>query len=93
MPSLGGPELLIIAVVVLIVFGAGRLPNVLGQLGKGVRDFRASAEGKDEPAAPVSSAEDPAPAKTERSCAGCGKAISRDAQFCPHCGSAVRRLD
>ena len=40
MPSLGGPELIIILVVVLIVFGAGRLPDVFGQLGKGIRSFR-----------------------------------------------------
>ena len=40
MPSLGGPELIVILVVVLIVFGAGRLPEVFGQLGKGVRSFR-----------------------------------------------------
>ena len=29
-----------ILVVVLIVFGAGRLPDVFGQLGKGIRSFR-----------------------------------------------------
>src|SRR6266550_1740494 len=40
MPSIGGPELLLILAVVLIVFGAGKLPDVLGQLGKGVRSFR-----------------------------------------------------
>jgi len=34
MPSIGGPELLLILAVVLIVFGAGKLPDVLGQLGK-----------------------------------------------------------
>ena len=40
MPSIGGPELIFILVIVLIVFGAGKLPTVLGQLGKGVRTFR-----------------------------------------------------
>jgi sec-independent protein translocase protein TatA len=38
--NLGGPELIFILVIVLIVFGAGRLPDVLGQLGRGVRAFR-----------------------------------------------------
>ncbi len=50
MPSLGGPELIVILVVVLIVFGAGRLPDVFGQLGKGIRSFReesAAEPGKD----------------------------------------------
>jgi sec-independent protein translocase protein TatA len=38
--NLGGGELVFILVIVLIVFGAGKLPEVLGQLGKGVRTFR-----------------------------------------------------
>jgi sec-independent protein translocase protein TatA len=38
--NLGGPELVFVLVIVLIVFGAGKLPEVLGQLGKGVRTFR-----------------------------------------------------
>ena len=38
--NLGGGELVFILVIVLIVFGAGKLPDVLGQLGKGVRTFR-----------------------------------------------------
>ena len=38
--NIGGPELIFVLVIVLIVFGAGRLPEVLGQLGKGVKTFR-----------------------------------------------------
>lgn len=38
--NIGGPELIFILVIVLIVFGAGKLPEVLGQLGKGVKTFR-----------------------------------------------------
>lgn len=41
--NLGGPEVIIILVIVLIVFGAGRLPEVLGQMGRGVRTFREEA--------------------------------------------------
>ncbi len=36
----GGSELAIILVIVLIVFGAGKFPDVLGQLGRGVRTMR-----------------------------------------------------
>ena len=32
MPNIGGPELILVLAVVLIVFGAGKLPDVLGQL-------------------------------------------------------------
>lgn len=45
--GLGAPELIIILVIVLVVFGAGKLPQVLGSLGKGVREFRDASEGRD----------------------------------------------
>ena len=44
---LHGWELLIIVVVVLIVFGVGKLPQTLGSLGKGIRSFRKEASGED----------------------------------------------
>lgn len=34
-------HILIVLVVVLIVFGAGRLPQVMGDLGKGIKSFKA----------------------------------------------------
>lgn len=52
MPNIGGPELIFLLVIVLIVFGAGKLPDVFGQLGKGVRSFRDESS-TDKPAAPA----------------------------------------
>lgn len=49
MPNIGGPELIFLLVIVLIVFGAGKLPDVFGQLGRGVRSFRDEAN-SDKPA-------------------------------------------
>jgi len=40
LPTLGVPELLIILVIVLIFFGAGKLPAVGRSLGKGLRSFK-----------------------------------------------------
>lgn len=51
--NIGGPELIFILVIVLIVFGAGKLPEVLGQLGKGVRTFREESTPDNKPAAPT----------------------------------------
>ena len=51
MPRIGPlslPELLIILVIVLIIFGAGRLPEIGGALGKGIRSFRRGQSGEDE---------------------------------------------
>ncbi len=40
MGSLGAPELLLIALIALIVFGTGRLPDLGRGLGEGIRNFR-----------------------------------------------------
>ena len=58
--NLGGPELIFLLIIVLIVFGAGRLPEVFGQLGRGVRTFREEAS-NDKPAATTTT-----PATTEQ---------------------------
>jgi sec-independent protein translocase protein TatA len=38
--DIGAPELVIVLVIVLIVFGVGRLPEIGGALGKSIREFR-----------------------------------------------------
>ncbi len=43
--SFGWPEALIILTVVVIVFGVGKLPQVGGALGKGIREFRRGQTG------------------------------------------------
>ena len=45
---LGMTELLLILVVVLLIFGASRLPGVGSALGKGIRSFKTSVTGEDE---------------------------------------------
>ena len=40
MGSIGMPELLLIALVVIIVFGGGKLPQLGRGLGEGIRNFR-----------------------------------------------------
>lgn len=49
MPSLGPTELILILVIVLIIFGAGRLPQIGSALGRGIREFREAAEDKQAP--------------------------------------------
>lgn len=38
--SIGMPELLVILVIVLIIFGAGKLPEIGSAIGKGIRNFK-----------------------------------------------------
>jgi sec-independent protein translocase protein TatA len=46
--GIGMPELLIILVIILIIFGAGKLPEIGKGLGKGIRNFRKATSGTDE---------------------------------------------
>ena len=42
--GLGMPELLIILVIVVIVFGAGKLPEIGAGIGKGIKNFKESTK-------------------------------------------------
>ena len=56
------PELLILLVVLLLVFGAKRLPEMGRSLGKGMREFKDGVSGVDEPVQTT-----PTPTKVELS--------------------------
>ncbi|MCA9847956.1 MAG: twin-arginine translocase TatA/TatE family subunit [Dehalococcoidia bacterium] len=46
--SLGWQELLIILVILALLFGASRVADLGGALGKGIREFRSEARGDDD---------------------------------------------
>jgi TatA/E family protein of Tat protein translocase len=71
-------HLIVILVIVLIVFGPGKLTEIGGQLGKSVREFREVSEGK---------ASSPS---ESRHCTRCGAGISPEAAFCSSCGATVQ---
>ena len=48
--GLGAPELIVILVVALLVFGPGKLPEIGGALGKGIKDFKKAIENKSDDA-------------------------------------------
>ena len=48
MAGLGWQELTIILVIVIIIFGAGKLPEIGGALGKGIKEFKTNSEGDPE---------------------------------------------
>jgi len=44
----GIPEMLIILVIVTMIFGVGRLPELGGAFGKSIRNFRKASEGRED---------------------------------------------
>lgn len=48
MPQLGPLELIIILVIVVLLFGVGRIGKISGELGSGIRAFREGLKGDEE---------------------------------------------
>ena len=48
MLDVGVPELLIVLVIVVLLFGPGRIARTLGELGKGIRSFKESVSSEEE---------------------------------------------
>ena len=46
--GIGMPELLVVLVIVLIIFGAGKLPEIGGAIGKGIKNFKKSVHEDEE---------------------------------------------
>lgn len=84
MPDIGVPELLIVAVIVLLLFGPSKAADVGGALGKSIRAFR-QASREDDPAPPLM-ARSPEPAGA---CPACNTQTQADQKFCTGCGGPV----
>ena len=61
MPNLGTPELIIIAVVVLVLFGSKKLPEAARSVGRSLRILKSETKGlRDDEASPALAAAPPA---------------------------------
>ena len=83
MAGLGFPELVVICIIALLVFGPKKLPDAGKALGQAIRGFRASMESKDE----VQTGVKAVPAHAN--CPSCGKPVESTAAFCAYCGHAL----
>jgi sec-independent protein translocase protein TatA len=99
---MGAPELLIIAVIVLLVFGSSKLGDVGGAVGRSIREFRkAAGEDADTPSVSASIIPTPSLAPPARDaqlqsvdgvgrfCAECGNGIAEGQKFCSRCGTRI----
>ena len=89
--GLGSQELLVILVIVLILFGANRLPQLARSLGSSLKEFK---KGIDEGQAKEASVRPPnaergASPSSERICGQCKNALASDWTHCPRCGTAA----
>ncbi len=47
--GLGMPELLVILVIIVIIFGAGKLPEIGSGIGRGIKNFKDATKKNDDP--------------------------------------------
>ncbi len=101
--GLGPMELVIILLVLVMLFGATRLADLGGSLGKGIKEFRTAIKDEDEPAATAKAATNPAangaaaaapaPGGVETvqavKCPSCGALNTVGSKHCNQCGSSI----
>jgi sec-independent protein translocase protein TatA len=85
---LGSQDLIVGLVVVLVLFGAKKLPELAGSIGKSMKEFKKGVSGTadEEPAKAVGPSTAPAPATK---CASCEAPLDPTWQHCPRCGTAA----
>jgi sec-independent protein translocase protein TatA len=76
--GLGMPELLVILLIALVVFGASKLPQIGSSLGSAIREFKKSIDSTPTEAPPT--------AAEEAVCTQCRRRLQDDWLACPHCG-------
>jgi sec-independent protein translocase protein TatA len=98
-----GPfELIVVLAIVIIIFGVGRLPEVGGAIGKGIREFRKASKEDDEEPKQISEAQSTvqpppavppvapsAPPSVSATCQKCGAVNPPGNKFCSECGAPL----
>jgi sec-independent protein translocase protein TatA len=85
-PLLGSQDLVVGLVIVVVLFGAKKIPELAGSLGKSLKEFKKGVSDATEeaPAAPPS-----ATPSAANACAACRLPVQPDWQHCPRCGASM----
>jgi sec-independent protein translocase protein TatA len=79
MGRVGLPELIIILVIVIVIFGANRLPQLGAGVGNAIKNFKNAMGSDDEPSS----------SPKIGACASCGTQNPADSSFCRKCGKQL----
>jgi len=81
MGRLGLPELIVILVIVIIIFGANRLPELGKGIGSAIKNFKNATTDPDEATSTASA--------SFGTCSNCGTTNAADSRFCRKCGNKL----
>ena len=93
--GLGPMELVIILLVLVMLFGATRLADIGGSLGKGIKEFRKEVSSDDDETAdtaasePVASTNGGTETVSAVKCPSCGALNAVGAKFCSQCSASI----
>jgi len=86
--GLGYQELLLILVIVLVLFGGSKLPDLAKSLGISMKEFKKGiAAEPEEPSAPAPPT--PVTSTSPRTCRSCASPLDSSWTHCPRCGAVV----
>jgi len=85
--GLGSQELLVILVIVLVLFGANRLPQLARSLGSSLKEFKKGIDEGQAKETPSGDGRTSPP--SERTCEQCKSVLAPDWTHCPRCGAAA----
>ena len=92
--GMGAQELMVILVIVLVLFGGSRLPDLAKSLGKSMKEFKkgiaSEPEEEQAPKAQPAASASPAPPPA-RQCASCKAALEEAWTHCPSCGTPATK--
>lgn len=90
--GLGAQELMVILVIVLVLFGGSKLPDLAKSLGKSMKEFKKgiASEPEEEQAPKPAASASPAPASA-RLCGSCKGALEAVWTHCPSCGAPAAK--
>jgi sec-independent protein translocase protein TatA len=99
--DIGAPEIALIVIAIILVFGVGKLAGIGGALGKSIREFRRELKEKpeDTPKLTKTTGAESKGEKTvaqlegrpekEKLCPKCGEKMPENAKFCMGCGAKI----
>src|SRR6184192_1878236 len=90
-------HLIVILVIVLLIFGPGKLPELGKAVGDGLRELKRATGGEDKSAAADAAAStsatvtpiSAAPTASIRTCPSCRGTVAAGDKFCGHCGTTI----
>jgi len=90
---IGTQDLILGALIVIVLFGAKRLPELMGALGKSMKEFKKGVSGDgEEEGQPKPESSKPAIPQIARTCGSCKTPLEGEWGHCPRCGAPAPPL-